>query len=276
MDVDRLVLYARHADTAAALAAAAERLHLAVVPVTADPESVVRALSAGAAERTAIRAPGGLVAAALSRGAPVELAGPTPAWFAGLDAAVTGRRWMLCDPATAAAELRGGPRFVKPADAKLPDFPAQRMHDPGELARAVAAVGAGPGMQLLVTAGWLRIDSEYRVFCCDRQVAAASAYRVQDEPWSPLLHTHRASFHVEAAAWAAGLLRDLPDAAVPPAAALDVARLDDGRFVLLEANNAWSAGPYGCDPDGVLRCVLAARPAGLDDPFRWRPDPALP
>jgi len=49
---------------------------------------------------------------------------------------------------------------------------------------------------------------------------------------------------------------------VPPACVLDIARLADGRFAVLETNTAWAAGLYGCDPDGVLQAVLAAqRPA---------------
>ena len=101
-----------------------------------------------------------------------------------------------------------------------------------------------------------------------------SPYRVLDEPWSPLLHTSRASFHREAGAFAADVLADLSDDDVPPAAVLDVARLTSGRFAILEANQAWGSGLYGCDPDEALSAILAAN-APRDERWRWHPDPLI-
>lgn len=125
-----------------------------------------------------------------------------------------------------------------------------------------------------MTREWWDIDSEYRVFTADRTVLTVSPYRVLDEPWSPLLHTSRASFHREAGDFVEALLQGLPDGNVPPAAVLDVARLSSGRLTLLEANQAWGAGLYGCDPDQALIAVLAAN-ARSDDRWRWRPDPLI-
>lgn len=77
-------------------------------------------------------------------------------------------------------------------------------------------------------------------------------YRVLDEPWSPLLHTSRAPLRREAGAIISDVLGTRPQQGVSPAAVFDIARLSTGRFVLVEANQAWGAGVYGCGPDQVL------------------------
>ena len=264
-----LSLFARDPRTRQALTDAAARVDLEVRELAADPARFGDGWQLGAI----VRAPGGLVAAAQRLGSPVCLTGPAPEWFAGLGAEITGRPWRLLNPAAAGALLADGPAFVKLADAKRREFPARRFGSAAELRARVDALGATADLQLLVTTGWLDLHSEYRVFTVGRAVVTVSPYLVFDEPWSPLLHTHRASLHDDAAVFASDLLQALPD--VPPAAALDVARLADGRFVLLEANQAWSAGLYGCDPDAVLRSVTAANTAD-DSAWTWRADPSLP
>ena len=282
MSITALALYARNDDTRREFRRAAERARLAVVDLTADPSSLTAALrvaaEVGAGRGIAIRAPGGLVASAMAAGAAITLSGPTPDWFASLDPEVTGRRWELCSPAHVRRILSRGKAFVKLADGKHSGFPATRFDSVAAFDRVVAAVTDSAQLQLLATAGWLSVDSEYRLFTVGREVTAQSPYRVQDEPWSRLLHTHRASFHEEALRWAEEFLSALPEEQLPPAAVLDVARLTDGRFVLLEVNQCWGAGLYGCDPDGALRAVLAANAPGAvggDEQWLWRPDPSL-
>jgi hypothetical protein len=266
-----LALYSRREVTRAALAAAATQAGLAVVELTADPRSLV----AAASSPVAVRAPGGLVAAAMAMGAHVTLSGPDADWLVGLDTSITGRQWRRANPSIARQMLRAGPTWIKLADAKHPLVPARRYSDVASFDVAIRPLGHAPDLQLLATSGWLDIDSEYRVFCRGRDVLTASPYLIQDEPWTALLHTHRASFHREAAAYMTDVLATLPDSEVPPAAAFDIARLADGRMVVLEANQSWSAGIYGCDPDAVLAAVLAANTPGPASRWAWTPDPSL-
>lgn len=264
-----VALFVRNDGTRSGLAGAILRRGLELIEVTADPRSLVDVVAPG----VAVRVPGGLAAAAISAGAPLQLHGPTPEWFAGLDPAI-GRVWQLVDADGAHALLDNGPAFVKLADAKHPLFPAARFTDPAGFEAAMTRLGAGRGIQLLVTTEWWDIDSEYRVFTAGRTALTVSPYRVLDEPWSLLLHTSRASFHREAQAFAADVLAALSDRDVPPAGVLDVARLTSGRFALLEANQAWGSGLYGCDPAQALDAILAAnRPS--DDRWRWCPDPSI-
>lgn len=264
-----VALFARNEDTRSALAGAVRRRGLNLIELTADPQSLIDAIAPG----VAVRVPGGLAAAARRAGAPLELHGPTPEWFATLNTAI-GRHWQLVDADGARAVLDHGAAFVKLADAKHQLFPAARFTDPAAFETAVTRLGAGREVQLLITTQWWSIDSEYRVFTAGRTVLTVSPYRVLDEPWSPLLHTSRASFHREACDFVADMLAGLTDDDLPPAAVLDVARLTSGRFVLLEANQAWGSGLYGCDPDQALVAILTANRPN-DDRWRWRPDPLI-
>ncbi len=240
-----------------------------MIDLDADPESVSHAAGSG----VAFRAPGGLMAQAANGGTTVRLFGPTAEWFRALGPEVTGRPWRLVTPTGARAMLAAAPAFIKLAEAKRRDLPARRYRDVSEFDAVIVAAGLPPHLQLLATTGWLDIDSQYRVFTRGRDVLTVSPYRVQDGPWSPLLHTHRASFHVEAGRYVGDVLADLADVDVPPAAVLDIARLTDGRLIVLEANQSWGSGLYGCDPRAALDAVLAAN-ADHDDRWLWRPDPA--
>ncbi len=264
-----VALFARNDDTRSGLAGAIRRRGLELIEVTAEPRSLIDVVGPG----IAVRVPGGLAAGAIREGGPLQLHGPTPQWFAGLDPAI-GRAWQLVDANGARTLLESGPAFIKLADAKHQLFPAARFPDPAAFEAAVTRLGAGRGVQLLATTEWWSIDSEYRTFTVGRAMLTVSPYRVLDEPWSPLLQTSRASFHREAGEFVAEVLAGARDADVPPAAVLDVARLTSGRFVLLEANQAWGSGLYGCDPDHALEAVLAAN-VPSDDGWRWRPDPSI-
>lgn len=267
---DALAVFARNGLTRNGLHDAAVRRHLRVIALGSDPKSVVRAAGSG----VAFRAPGGLVAQAQQLGAPIRLFGPTAEWFISLGASITGRAWSRVSPSGARTMLSSGPAFRKLADAKRREVPARRYLDVAAFDTVMDPLGNVEQLELLATTGWFDIDSEYRVFTLGREVLATSPYWVQDEPWTPLLYTHRASFHLEAARWVGDVLRSLSDNDVPPAAVLDVARLVDGRLVLLEANQCWGSGLYGCDPDAALDAVLAANAGGHDERWLWRPDPA--
>lgn len=271
----RLALAATDPRTRAAFEAAAARADLDVVQLPADPAAAVGLTTL---LDTAFRAPGGYLAAVIQLGGRLRLGGAPASWFCRLDPSLTGRRWHVVRPDEAVALVRAAPRLVKLADGKHPALPARRYRSATELSAALQAVHAGPGTQLLTTETWLDIHSEYRVFTRSRTALTCAPYLVEDESWTPLLHTHRASFHDEAVDFAAGLLHDLAESDVPPAAVLDVARLEDGRFVALEANQPWSSGLYGCDPDAALASVLASNApgaAGPDDRWLWTPDSAV-
>ncbi|MDT0275482.1 ATP-grasp domain-containing protein [Blastococcus goldschmidtiae] len=266
-----LALYADSTHNAGRLREAAQQLGLTVLDLPRNPAELRLRPRPG----LAWRAPLGLVAALIARGAPIRLTAAGPQWFASLPPELLGRRVAVVDAAAVAAGHVPFPvRMVKLADAKASGFSATRTAGTAAAAAAVHEAALPPPARLLVADRWLDCDSEYRVFCIGRRAVACSPYVVEGEAWGPLLHRHRASFHDHAAAFAAELLSGLPDARVPPACVLDVARLADGRLVVLETNTTWGAGLYGCDPGQVLRAVLAANDSA-DDTWLWAPDPAL-
>ena len=265
--VGTMGLFSRNEMTRRDLAAAGERAGLVVVDLTGDPVQLAQI----AGSSTAVRAPGGLVGAAIAAGARLALSGPTASWFTELPIEITGRRWHRLNVMQARTFIsQHAPAMVKLADAKVPALPARRYESVDDFDDAVGSVAAGPALELLATDGWLDIVSEYRVFTEGPDALTSSPYLIEDETWSPILHTHRGSHHEQAADYVSSVLKALPAGRVPPAAAIDVARLADGRFIILEANQSWSAGPYGCEPDAVLRSVLAANRAA-DTRWRWRP-----
>ncbi len=146
----------------------------------------------------------------------VRLFGPTAEWFVSLGAAITGRSWSLVTAAQAGTMLGSGPVLVKLADAKRREMPARRYLDVAAFDTATAGLKGAERWELLATTGWFDIDSEYRVFTYGRDVLTASPYWVRDEPWTPLLYTHRASLHIEAAPFVQDFFLALPADALPP------------------------------------------------------------
>ena len=266
-----LALYADSAHNGGRLHVAAQQLGLAVLDLPRDPADLRLHPRPG----LAWRAPLGFVAALIVLGTSIRLTAAGPQWFASLAPEVLGRRVAVVDAAALAAEQVAFPvNMVKLADAKLTGFSATKTASTAHAADFVRTAALPPRTRLLVADRWLDCASEYRVFCIDRRAVACSPYLVEGEAWSPMLHRHHASFHDQAGTFAAEVLSSLPDAQVPPACVLDIARLPSGKLVVLETNTTWGAGLYGCDPVEVLRAILAANDPA-DDSWLWTPDPIL-
>lgn len=255
---ERLAIYGNSSNDVAALTAAASYAGLTVLDLPAD----LSAIDVDPAANTAWRCPPGLAVEMRRRGKPLPVTGASPHWFAALRADVTGRRLQVLT----VAQLSAGEvdlehvQMVKLAQLKYRRFPATRVTDLQHAQSVV--VDLPPDAQLLLADRWLSCHSEYRVFCAGGRALSCSPYRIDDEIWSRELWIHHASFHEEALLFAAELLAELAPQDRPPGCVLDVARLDDGRLVLLEVNTSWGAGLYGCDPDAALTSILAAnRPA---------------
>jgi hypothetical protein len=268
-DFDALAMFLDGHHNAVRVRLACEAAGLDIVDLVERPRTAPRV-------GLAWRVPVGQAAVLHARGTGPALAAPPAEWLCSLPVELTGRRLAV----TTVEDLLAGRtplprvRLVKLAEAKHRGLRATAVDGEGHAAEVVRRVGLPGSTRLLVADGWLDCASEYRTFCVGREVVGCSPYLVEGESWSPGLVGHRASFHAEACRWVEELLAGLADDDVPPACVLDVARLEDGRFALLEVNTSWGAGLYGCDPTGVLRAVLAAnRPVA--PAWRWRPDPGL-
>lgn len=136
------------------------------------------------------------------------------------------------------------PAFFKPADDKW--FPArvyQRGRDidvPEEFDDTAPVLVIDP----------VRFEVEYRFFVLDRQVLTGSLYSRQGE--------RDLDGEVDPAALASAqrLLAD-PRVSVPRALVIDIGLTTEHGWVAVEANPAWAAGLYNCDPEQALRVIAA-------------------
>ncbi|RKT02238.1 hypothetical protein BX286_0113 [Streptomyces sp. 3211.6] len=137
--------------------------------------------------------------------------------------------------------------FVKPPSAKLDLLPAA-VHADG--------TGGGPlpggldGATPVPVSGVVEFEAEYRLFVIDGEAVAGSRCAVHGrlDP-VPLDTESRAFGRTVLEATAAGL---------PSAGCLDIGRLADGGWAVVEANKAWFAHCYAAEPDRVLDVLLRA------------------
>ncbi len=140
------------------------------------------------------------------------------------------------------------PRFVKPADEK--QFRAAVYASAGEL----------PGPEVLednlpvVTAEPVRWLDEYRCFVLEGRVVTASPYAWKGEREEAT----GAMFELEQGRAFAEEVLARAGAVFPPAVVLDVGRIEGRGWAVVEANPAWGAGIYDCDPVEVLRVLERA------------------
>ncbi|GAA1558966.1 MULTISPECIES: ATP-grasp domain-containing protein [Streptomyces] len=191
---------------------------------------------------------GPLAADRVAAGLGLGLLEPADGWPAGLPYALLRRRVRL----TTLAEARTlpGPCFVKPPSAKIGALPA---------AVYGAAGGGGvrlPGPEVLDGATPVLVSSvvefaaEYRLFVLDGEVAAGSRYAVYGRLDPEALDAGARAFGREVLEEAAETL--------PSAVCVDVGRLTDGTWAVVEANMPWFAHCYAAETERVLDVVLRA------------------
>ena len=140
------------------------------------------------------------------------------------------------------------PSFVKPADDKC--FDAQVYQTGDELPGDDHLDGSAP-ILISEVVNWL---SEFRCFVLDGTVVTLSVYlrngelaQVEDGSWPATKdEIDEAQRFAE---------RVIDTVGMPPAVVLDVGVIDGAGWSVVEANPAWGAGIYGCDPAAVLRVL---------------------
>lgn len=198
---------------------------------------------AGGVEGRRVHWYGGPRAAARLAGAlGLGLLEPADDWLTHLPGSLLRRSVRL----TTLAEARGlrERAFVKPPSAKLDLLPAA-VHPDG-----TSLPGALDGSTPVLVSGVVEFTAEYRLFVLDGEVVTGSRYAVHGrlDP-APLDAEARAFGHTVLDTAAGGL---------PSAVCLDVGRLADGGWAVVEANMAWFAHCYAAEPDRVLDVVLRA------------------
>jgi hypothetical protein len=145
-----------------------------------------------------------------------------------------------------------GPAFIKPPDEKW--FPA-RVYASG------AALDLGPEIApdlSVLVADPVVFEVEFRLFVKEREALACSVY-VRDGDIARRDGEWNADPEEEGAAraFADALLAD-PEVELPAAVVVDVGRIRDRGWAVVEANAAWASGLCGVDPRAVLPVLRRA------------------
>ena len=157
--------------------------------------------------------------------------------------------------------------FVKPAEGKIFD---PKVYASGAELPTDDHVDADVGV---LRSGVVDFRLEVRYFVRGRKIVTQCPYWRDDELASdasgawPFLGSEES----EALGFAQTVLDD-DRVVMPPACTLDVGRLSDGSWAIIEANPAWGAGLYGCDPKQVLLSIgdaIMRRDLVTDSEKRW-------
>jgi ATP-grasp domain, R2K clade family 2 len=148
----------------------------------------------------------------------------------------------------AEARARTAPAFVKPPGDK--SFPAS-VYTGAELPDHL------PGDMPVLVAEIVEWESEFRCFILDRELRTFSLYARHGELDE---ENDYACGGDEAAALSAFVARMLADPRVelPRAIVVDVGVIAGRGWACVEANGAWGAGIYGCDPAEALAVIRHA------------------
>ncbi len=147
------------------------------------------------------------------------------------------------------------PAFVKPAQqAKV--FPAAVYRSGSALAAVCQELADTLPVLIAEPVRW---DVEYRCFVLNRHVVAASPYlragqlaRVSDGSW-PMTDQEDEALQ----AFMEATLAD-PAVQLPAAVVVDIGIVAGRGWAIVEANEAWASGLYGCNPAAVLPVLRRA------------------
>lgn len=145
------------------------------------------------------------------------------------------------------------PAFVKPADDKC--FPA-RVYDSFTMIPGREYLQDDDPILISEPVKW---ESEFRCFVLERKCTAISIYarygqlaKTSDGSWLVSREESKGAMN-----FLDTLLND-PGVPIPPSVVIDIGRIKDKGWAILEANPSWGAGVYGCPPGDVLKTIARA------------------
>lgn len=196
---------------------------------------------------------------------------PGPKWLSGLPFDFLGRGIISCR----LGDLpRGKPGYVKLAEVKMPGLRPAWYEDVEQFVTRARGIGVSDDAVVNCADRRLDIEVEVRCFIAQDIVTSVAAYRYRETWWDAGMPNPDVDSPFSRAAYrfARSVLAEIgPER--PEGWVLDVCCTKDGQWLVMEANPAFSAHPYDCDPLGVVDSVIAA--ASASDRWRWIPDPTL-
>lgn len=169
------------------------------------------------------------------------------------------RRKLRSAPLAEIEAPRDEPFFLKPALSKSFE-PAVYVYED------LAALAVSEDAQVLLSEP-VRFECELRFFVARGRVAASAFTHLQHERLKPRSSVPP-SAHREALEFVTRLLED-DSLSLPPGFVLDVGQIEGRGWAVVEANEAWASGLYGCDPADVLPVLLACCVPGDSPDAVW-------
>lgn len=225
-------------------------------------------------------APGAWVASAHAAGVQLPLMSCGPRWLDTLPEEYTGRALATL---TVQQSINLAPafdeefeRFVKLPEAKLDSFPA-RLHLINRHWATTLGQYRLPSDALVQLQMPVEFVVEARFWIAHGEITATSPYRFGDTVWGePGFSAAPEYVPGDGTAMRKLALEVIANVAAPPGFVLDIGVTRDNQVLVVEANAAWSSGPYDGDPAGIKRAIEAAHDfEGAYPQWAWEPQPAL-
>lgn len=192
-----------------------------------------------------------------------SLMAPGQDWLSTVDSSLVGRE-IVTQPLSAMPY--GIQLFAKPAEAKIDAIKAGLYKR--EYIDTVYQEQDIPVDTLLQwTTTLMDMNHEHRFFIANREVMTGSPYLIDGQVYDGYMTSPR---YEEAVKFAEFAVKELGENQ-PPAYTLDVA-FDEksGKWIIVEANPAWSSGIYGADPSSMID-VLDIACNNTDLRWTWKP-----
>lgn len=192
-----------------------------------------------------------------------DFTAPGQSWLSTVDPELTGRHIVT----GGVSEMPDDKLFFgKPAEAKIDAMVAGKYT--ATMVRIMMKQENVPADTLFQwTESLLTINHEHRFYVCDRVIRTGSPYLIDGVVFHDEMVSPRYADALHAAEKTVAALGDNQ----PVGYTLDMG-LDEvsGKWIIIEANPAWSSGIYGCDPIEVIN-VLDVACNTDDDRWRWEP-----
>ena len=229
-------------------------------------------------------APGAWVASARRAGIRLPLMSCGPRWLSDCPKEFTGR-WVdtmtvdECVNEEALKHVTGSHKvFIKLPEAKVDGFPA-RVHEFNRFWATTIGQYHLPGDTLVQMQSVVEFVAETRFWVAHGEIVAESPYRWMDLIWgAPEFDdaiNYMAVFHwfKSIRSFASEVVSAVPG---PPGYVLDIGISTDGKPLIVEANAAWSSGPYDGDPAGIFEAIKASHDfEGKHPKWAWSHNPVF-
>lgn len=221
-------------------------------------------------------APGAWVASAFKAGVHLPLLSCGPRWLDRLPYEFTKRAVVTAELQSIRHWAFKPEVFLKLPEAKLDDCPA-KVYRTTHMADTLRQFNHYPPETLVQVQDPVEFTIEARFWVAHGEIVAESPYRIGSMIWgyekfdyvadqlmAKSVYRRMRDFAREVVVWGDG----------PPGYVLDIGWTRQEGPLVVEANAAWSSGPYNADPEGIFKAIEASHDfEGKYSLWAWRHNP---